>query len=208
MVKFNPKTHKYDGGKYQPVTAWCSQFHPPFKKKVISKAVGKRDGKDPKKIAEKWTKKGELSTAYGEAIHRTIEYFIRYGEKPDQPHLKKCVEAFEKANTHEDIVPEIVVNNDKLAGTIDQVVRLGNKEVIVRDIKTNGNFNKKAYGKLLKPFQELKNNHLNKYRLQLAVYSYLLKEKGLTVKQQEIWHWDGKAFNPIKVKPLKINKAI
>jgi hypothetical protein len=207
-MRFNKETHTYthNGEVYKSVSEFIGQYFPEFKKDIISSAVAKRDGLEKQDVLDKWKMKGEMAQDYGNAIHTAIEMFLKYGEKPDHNHLKDAVDQYEELNEYETVRSEIVFycEDKKIAGTSDLVVKLGNKEVIIRDIKTNGDLHKDGYNKMKEPFKELEDSKLNKYRLQLSVYKYLAEVMGLKVKKLEIWYWDGNKFEVMEIEPIDV----
>ena len=205
---FNKDKHTYTHKKepYTPVSNWVKRYVKPFPAKIISKLVAKKQGVKQKYILGKWDLKADYSKYYGSGIHGALEYYNKYKEFPEHEHLKKVVEEYLKLNTYDKWFSEVIVYDEetKIAGTIDILVSLGNKEVIIRDVKTNGNLHKKGKGKLLPPYDSLEANNINKYRLQLSMYKKLAEARGLKVVGIEIWYWTGVEFEIINIKPIKL----
>lgn len=88
---------------------------------------------------------------------------------------------------------QFVLDNGKkynLAGTIDKLFLYDGK-LIIGDWKTNKEIktdNDWCFNKLLSPFDNIKENELNKYSLQLSIYAILLEEVGLEVSDFFICH--------------------
>ena len=207
-MDFNKENHLYeqDGVSYQSVSEWCEQFIKPFPAETIATAISKKKCIDKQDILDKWSMKADFAVDYGNSVHKAIEYYIKYGEIPDHSHLEKVVKEFIKLNTYKKLISEVIVYDEKtkIAGTIDILVALGNKEVIIRDIKTNGDLHKEAKGKLLPPYDSLEANSINKYTLQISMYKKLAEARGLKVVGTEIWYWGGSKFDIINIKTIEV----
>ena len=203
---FNSELHTYTHKRepYQPVSEWLEQYIKPFPADTIAEAMGKKR-ENKQYFLNKWEKKADYSKDYGNGIHGALEYYNKYKETPEHNHLKKVVEEYLRLNTYKKWFSEVIVYDEetKIAGTIDIIVSLGNKEIIIRDIKTNGDIYKKGKGKLLPPYDSLEANSINKYTLQISMYKKLAEARGLKVVGTEIWYWSGK-FEIINIKTIEI----
>jgi ATP-dependent exoDNAse (exonuclease V) beta subunit len=70
---------------------------------------------------------------------------------------------------------------------------LYNGKLFIIDYKTNGDFRhdehpKGRYNKLLEPFDDLYENHLNEYSIQVALYALILKEWGFDIRGGYLLH--------------------
>lgn len=203
---FNKEKHTYklNGEEYKSVSSWIDNFTNPFPKDLIAGKVAKRDGVDKDFVLKEWEAKGDLSRSYGNAIHKSIEYYIKYKEKPDHKHLKDVVDNFIELSDFEDMESEIVVFSEekKIAGTVDVLGKNEDGTFTIIDIKTNGNINKKSSNYMKSPFEKLKDTKMNRYKLQLSMYKKLAEENGLDVSGLELWHWDGEEFKIKKIDSL------
>ena len=207
-MKFYPKGHTYFEGdqQYLCVSDWVKQYTKPFPKEEVAKRIAKRDDLQVEDILNKWSLKANYATAYGNSIHKAIEYWIKYQEIPDHAHLKKVIKEFRKVITCKNLFSEIILHDPerKIAGTADVIEALGNKWIDISDIKTNGNIYKKGYNKLLPPFQDLTDSPLDKYRLQLSMYKHLAEVQGFKVRKLKIPYWSGTKFEIIPINPIKL----
>jgi len=202
---FNKDTHEYiieqQGVKkvLRSVTDYISEFVPPFQKHAISQAIAKKEGIDVADVLAKWDKKRDLSLNLGNWVHESIEYYLKY----DPTFRNQPVEAFiDNINPEHSYHSEVIVYGQNLAGTIDLIELKNDGNVALHDFKTNADL-RKGYGKLLAPFDDYKNNALNKYRLQLTVYKKLLESmKNVTVDALNIWHYQDGKFDIIPVEPI------
>jgi len=207
-LQFNKELHQYTkGGKvYTSVTQYINKFKKPFDKDYLSVMCAARDDREVEDVLKEWEMKADISKNFGNAIHESIELFIKYKQKPKHLFLKQVVDEFEELTKGLDLHAEKVIHDDELelAGTIDLIVKVGEKKVKLIDYKTNGEFTLKGKEKLLPPYDYLRANHLDTYSLQLNIYKHLLERKGYEVVGMELWHYDNK-FNIIKAKELNIN---
>jgi len=130
-----------------------------------------------------------------------VEMYLKYDRYPKAPYLLEVVESFKALGLGKCISERILFNDSlNLAGTLDIIELLDKdkREVALLDLKTNGELYKKK-GKMLAPFNHLDNNNINKYRLQLSLYAYLLEKQGYTVKYAEILHVVGSEIKRIRI---------
>ena len=212
-MRFLKSSHQYFRGsvEYKPVSTWIDQFQKPFPAELIANKIAKRDGVTQEFVLGKWSLKAEMMRDYGNAGHKAVEYSIKYNKLLDQPNLAFIVEQFNKAiNSKNKLYSELIGSDDerKIAGTIDILEALGNKEVNIWDLKFCGDIHKKGHNKLLTPFEDLRDSKLTIYRLQLSMYSHLAKTMGLKVKSLKILWWTGTEFSVIPLEPINLEKAL
>jgi hypothetical protein len=202
MIKFDKVNHQYENGRLKSVSSWISQFVPPFDKDKIAGFVAKKEGKHVSEILDKWEQKKDIALHLGNWVHESIEYYLKF----DREFENVPVSHFKEHQSQNRYLSEIVVHDEELAGTIDLIEVVGEKEVVLHDFKTNESLTKKN-GKLLGKFKDLDNTPLNKYRLQLSKYKQLLE--GMTdykVVGLNIWHYKpGKGFEIINIEEIKID---
>ena len=211
-MRFLKSSHQYfnENIEYLSTSKWKEPFEKPFPAEMIANRTAKGDMAIKNNLLGKWDLKKEMMVDFGNSGHMAIEYWIKYKEMPDQPNLAKIVEAFEETHNDDKMYSELIAYDKerKIAGTIDILVALGDKEVKIRDLKFNGNIHKKGKGKLLTPFNDLVDSKINRYRLQLSMYSHLAKCMGLKVKALEILWFNGKAFDVIPIEPINLTEAL
>jgi len=180
---FDEDNHQYDG--YQSVSEFLRRFKPEFPKDLIAGKMAAKGGLTKDEILYKWELNSKISCDYGKSCHSAIEYWIKFGEKP-KLHTKLVTE-FAKKYDRKELVSEIIAYNDqiKVAGTLDIIRKLGNKEVDIIDLKTNA---------------EMTKEKIEDYELQLTMYKWLLEQKGLKVRNLILEHYTNK-LKTIIIKP-------
>jgi hypothetical protein len=178
---------------------------------MIAGKIAKGDMAVKDKTLAKWNLKRDMMANFGNSGHRSVEYFIKYDEMPDQPNLANIVNKFvEVIGSDNKLHSELIGTDDerKIAGTIDIIESLGNKEVNIWDLKFNGNIHKKGHNKLLTPFEHLRDSKLTIYELQLSMYKHLCECMGLKVKETGILWWNSESFDKIMVEGIDLSKAL
>lgn len=208
MLYFDDQTHTYRYGdhtfKYS-VTELLNQYVPPFPAGAVAQAVAKKEGVETDYILQKWNLNKEIACDYGNAIDKAVQYWIDFKEEPKQEHLKNIVSRFKNDHTGDLIAQVVVYDLDtSVCGTLDVIERLGDKRINIIDVKSNADLHKKGNGKLLAPFNDLENNNINKYRLQLSLYKDLFEKRGVTVENIFLWHSEEGIINlePLNTKEI------
>ena len=191
--------------EYTPVSTWLKQYIPEFERESISTAIANRDGRKQDEVLAQWDMKGEYSRNWGNAVHGAIEYWVKYGEMPSNPILESVILSLgDVLGKDNKLISERMVwsNKELVAGTIDLIEVVGDKEVKIHDIKTTGDLYK-MHGKLLDKFGELGNSPIEKFRLQLSKYKQLFEEMNPKVKVVgiSVLHLTN-AFNLIELEAL------
>ena len=201
--KFEPKWHKYTygGNKYTSVTQFLKNFHKEFDQEYWSKRKADDYGVPQEWLLKEWKEKNERANVVGHATHDWVENYFNKEWKP-LPSDIDIIDRINKFNkiyaTHlhklEPLKFELRVFSKKypIAGTIDSLFLYKGKIFII-DYKTNGDFRHDAhpkgrYNKLLYPFEDLYENHLNEYSIQVALYALILKEWGFDVRGGYLLH--------------------
>jgi hypothetical protein len=171
---------------FEPVSGFISQFKKPFDPSV-AKYVAKSKGITESEVINEWKQSGVRGTK----AHKWIEDFYN-GVNPEAPEdliVNGRVELFkqvyeEKLKKMNPIAQEFRVFSKKwgIAGTIDIIFEL-NKKYYVGDWKTNEDFThddhaKGKRNKMFSPFNNLWDNHVNSYSLQISTYRLMLEEAG------------------------------
>lgn len=199
---FDEENHVYthNGTQLESVSTFAKNFYKPFNSAAISAAISKRTGVPREEILSEWRYAG----TFGSECHFHIENYIRdkimfesltgWSDENVFERLtrwektyKELIEPF-----YEVVSLELRLFNKKLglAGTIDALFRKDGKYYIF-DWKTNKRMDTdedRCYSMMLDPFTDQKDNHLNKYSIQLCLYAILLEEYGVEVGGMYICH--------------------
>ncbi len=170
---------------FEPVSGFISQFKKPFDPN-ISKYVAKSRGITAEEVLNEWKQSGNRGTV----THKWIEDFYN-GQSPVLPDdliVRDKIEFFkqahrEKLNKMNPVAQELRIFSKKwgIAGTLDVLFELNGK-YYVGDWKTNSDFTddnhpKGKRNKMYSPFENLWDNHLNGYSLQISSYRLILEEE-------------------------------
>lgn len=190
--KFDEPTHiyTYKGKKIFGVTSFLERFIKQFDSDYWSKKKADEEGITQKEMLERWDAKRDRSCDLGHTVHDYIEQFYEKGQTTltKDKEANERIEKFkiiynERLSKLESVGSEIKVFSKVwgLAGTIDKLY-LWENSIIVGDWKTNAKIKTDkdfAFGKLLYPFEKLKENEINKYSMQISLYQLLLEEAGI-----------------------------
>lgn len=184
-VIFDPITHSYyyKGVRLVSVTQFIKEFTKPFDplfpsiKKAQKNTKDKTGLKDPVLLRKSWRLQAERKSNLGTSVHAFAElYIIDRSTEPINGYEKAVIKAFAKLEKKWEIISQedIVYSSDyMLAGSIDLILRnKKTREYAVGDWKVTEDMNK-SYGKLLDVYNTLKDSALNKYSIQLDIYSTL-----------------------------------
>jgi ATP-dependent exoDNAse (exonuclease V) beta subunit len=201
--KFDPKYHKYTyGGKqYTSVTKFISNFHKPFEQDYWSQKKADEAGVPQEWILKEWKDKNDRANFVGHSTHEWIENYFK-GHHQQLPNDLDIIDRINKFNIIfgkqlyklTPITFELRIFSKKypLAGTIDSIFLYKGKLFIV-DWKSNSEFKTDdhksgRYNKLLSPFEDLYQNHLNEYSIQVSLYSLILREWGFNIRGSYLVH--------------------
>lgn len=212
-IKFTEEGHTYTteiDGKLAHLTSsttFLSRYSKPFPKEFIAPKSAAKRLREGKKgvttvdVLDMWALNGDISRLYGNAVHKAVEYWIRFEEYPKTDYTRKVVNEFKKLNLGPCIAEYVMGDVDlMLAGMADiiELVDIDKKIINLLDIKTNADlYDSKGY--LLPPFDHLEASNFNKYRLQLSLYKYFLEKEGWTVYNMKLLHWMDDEFATITV---------
>ncbi len=216
-IFFEPEEHRYFNDKkeeYQSVSSFLEQFIPAFDREIISKKVSQRQKVPQNEIKTQWTIRRDFSTVRGTEFHLYVETFLNENRKiatvtPIEKHIKLFHKFWTEKKIykkHEIIFTELMVysNKYKIAGTVDCLIR--NREtraISILDWKTNKKIkDKNPYSKKMKtPLNHLDNCEINKYSLQLGLYSKIISENtDLAIKGCFIIHFS-EEMNDYRIYP-------
>lgn len=206
---FEEESHKYtySGQRMDSVTTFLKTFKEPFMRDYWASKKAAERGISKDEILEEWKQKADISTHLGTEVHKWIENFWT-GEKqkfPDEPEVASRVHKFmkihdEKLKIFHHVASECKIFSTKwgLAGTIDEIFayhdeKLGKNLLVLGDWKTNAEFktsshDKGRYKKLLRPFNDLYENNLNEYSIQLSLYRLILDQSGIETHSAFLCH--------------------
>lgn len=183
---FDEKLHKYSCGAQElmSVTTLISKFEIPFDPLFPSINSCKRNERiksgilDPKLLRKYWRLKGERAAKLGTATHIFAElYILDRNTEPTNKSEEAVIKAInELEETYEIIEQEKMVFdiNILIAGQIDLVLKHKiTGKIYLGDWKTTADLYK-SYDKLKAPYN-IKNSALNRYSIQLDMYSVLNK---------------------------------
>ena len=213
---FDPIQHKYtyNGVKYTSVTQFLKNFHEEFDSGFWSKRKADERGIDQEIILKEWKDKNDYANYVGTETHNWVENYYNklYQGLPTNLDVIDRINKFNKIYaTHlcklEPIKFELRIFSKKypIAGTIDSIF-LYNDKLFIIDWKTNSDFKdddhpKGKYQKLLEPFDEYYQNHLNEYSIQISFYTIILEEWGFDVRGGYLVHFgpdtDAKIYKTI-----------
>lgn len=205
-MNFDSSNHTYtkDNKHYTPVSNVISQLSPEFEAEKIAGFIAKRDKRTPEDVLEEWDMKSQIARDFGNAIHKSIELWIKHSAQPKNKYLQSAIKTFPLKN--KGLISEKIVYNEDLliAGTID-ILRKKKTRYDLYDIKTSYDL-EKSYNRLLSPLEDLKDSPLNKYRLQMSIYKQLAESMGYKIDKLFILKWADK-WETIEVKPIEIDLA-
>jgi hypothetical protein len=199
---FEPVEHvyTYEGRPMTGSTTYLKRFHSDFDEIGMSISSGLKKGVDPAELRAQWKVTRDRACDLGTWVHEGIEDWWRDAPRKDHhdDEVNYRMMMFEDyAQRHlamlEPVVLEQRLFNARwgLAGTMDALFLLGDT-LIVGDWKTNGKFKTdKDYNfgkKMFYPFQDLKENDLNKYSIQMALYRCMLAEAGVETHSAFLCH--------------------
>lgn len=152
---------------------------------TMAKTIAKKYGVDEADIQAMWKANGFCSTRFGDALHKAMELYRKYGhlaeklgEKeyflPKNSTLRKAVLAFpDKSEGHSEIMVSAVELG--MVGQIDWLADAGAKVGRVEDYKSDMEVEKNLPG------------HFN----QLSFYAHILRHHGWKIEQVRVWNWTG-----------------
>ena len=216
--KFDEASHTYTyldplTGKsvqtFQSVTNFLGQFKEKFDSDFWANKKAKQLGVTKQSILNEWKNTSDIALTLGTNVHKWIEDFYN-GENPPEPtHPVELarVNQFkslysEKLHKFTAVRQEYRLFSKKwgLAGTTDAIFKLG-EDYYVGDWKTNAKFTtdehpKGKYKKLLWPFDDLWENSLNSYSIQLSLYRLILQEEAGFETKGAFLVWIGPESKP------------
>lgn len=175
---------------FQSVTGFLSQFKKEFDSDRIAGMVAKKRGTTKKEVLNEWKEISDTALNLGTRVHKWIEDYYN-GENPaypEDPIMLDRINKFEQLHREKlykftPVKQEFRVFSRKwgLAGTMDELFKL-NLNYYVGDWKSNKKFTtdqdpEGRKQKLLYPFEDMWDNSLNGYSIQLSTYRLILQEE-------------------------------
>ena len=194
---------------FQSVTGFLGQFKKPFDSDMIAGMVAKKRGTAKKIILAEWKEISDIALKLGTNVHKWIEDYYN-GLNPEMPTNEREVDRItkflalyeEKLHKFTPVHQEFRIFSRKwgLAGTLDALFKL-NDSRYVGDWKTNKKFTTDAdcegrKQKLLYPFDDMWDNSLNGYSIQLSLYRLILQEEAGYETQGGFLVWIGPNEKP------------
>lgn len=218
--RFNEETHTYtyvDPLTLKPVqifksvTGFISQFKEKFDSEKVAAMVAKKKGVSKQSILNEWKGISDTAMDLGTIVHKWIEDYYN-GSNPPMPTdhvVLERVESFlklheEKLHKFSPIKQEFRLFSRKwgLAGTMDALFKLG-EDYYVGDWKTNKKFTtdvdmegNRYAKKLLYPFEDLWDNSVNGYSIQLSLYRLIMQEEAGFETKGAFLCWIGPSGKP------------
>jgi hypothetical protein len=206
---FEEEDHRYtySGERLDSVTTFLKTFKEPFLRDYWASKKAAERGISKDAILNEWKEKADVSTRLGTAVHKWIENFWTDEEQefPEDQEVAKRIHKFmkihdEKLKIFHHVASERKIFSTKwgLAGTIDEIFafhdeKLDRNLLVIGDWKSNAEFKtssheKGRYKKLLRPFNDLYENHLNEYSIQLSLYRLILEQSGVETHSGFLCH--------------------
>ena len=194
---------------FQSVTGFLGQFKKPFDSELIAGIVAKKRAVSKKVVLAEWKEISDIALKLGTNVHKWIEDYYN-GLNPAMPEDEREVDRVQKfLQLYDDKLHKFTPLHQEfrlfsrkwgLAGTLDALFEL-NGGSYVGDWKTNKKFttDKDAEGrrqKLLYPFEDMWDNSLNGYSIQLSMYRLMLQEESGYETQGGFLVWIGPNGKP------------
>lgn len=177
--------------KFESVTGFINQFKEKFNSDFFAYKKAKSTGRTKQDVLNEWQQISEIAMDLGTIVHKWIEDFYN-GLNPEMPtnpeaanRVLKFKEIYEsRLHKLTPVKQEFRLFSRKwgLAGTTDAIFSLKSNNYYVGDWKTNKKFttdNDKTgrYKRLLWPFNDLWENSLSTYSIQLSLYRLIMEEE-------------------------------
>lgn len=192
-VLFNKEDHTYskNGKPYLSGSTFAHMFEKEFPRDAIAQKVSDKTNREVEDVLAGWDSKGEISLQYGTLIHKCLETYIKYGEKPNNEYLAAIVDDWTEVFANPDY-SEVFVQDDthQLCGVVD-----GLDGDTIYDWKT-GDIHQKISHTLGKDFP---NDRLSLYTLQLNFYKYICEQNGRKIRHLCIGWLNGEHWEKVKV---------
>lgn len=197
-VLFNKEDHTYskNGKPYLSGSTFAHMFEKEFPRDAIAQKVSDKTNREAEDVLAGWDSKGEISLQYGTLIHKCLETYIKYGERPNNEYLAAIVDDWTEIFANPEY-SEVFVQDDahQLCGVVD-----GLDGDTIYDWKT-GDVHQKISHVLGKDFP---NDRLSLYTLQLNFYKYICEQNGRKIRHLCIGWLNGEHWEKVKVDIIDI----
>ena len=207
--------------QFTSVTGFISQFKEKFDSEFWAKKKAQSTGKTKNEILNEWRETSEVAMDLGTLVHKWIEDFYAglAPELPTHPEVLARVLKFkelhaERLHKLSAVQQEFRIFSRKwgLAGTMDALFSMGS-DYYIGDWKTNKKFttdedSKGRYKKLLYPFEDLWDNSLNGYSIQLSLYRLILQEEAGFKTKGAFLCWIGPEVKPKLYKTVDLRERL
>lgn len=198
---FDPERHRYtyEGRTMKGCTSLVKDFAEPFDHAYWLSVKAKERGITPEDLEKEWDDKRDRAGLLGTMVHDAIERFYRTGSREalEDGEADSRFRAFlrlweSRLKVLYPISVESRVHDTDydLAGTFDGLFLHG-ESVVMGDWKTNKKFTTdkdKHYRMLRYPFEDLRENTLNTYSIQVSIYRHILWKWNIDTEYAFICH--------------------
>lgn len=208
---------------FKSVTGFISQFKEKFDSDRVAKMVAKKQGKTVAAVLNEWKEISDTALDLGTLVHKWIEDYYNGTNpaEPEHPEVLARVNQFkaiheERLHKLTPIKQEFRLFSRKwgLAGTMDALFKI-DQDYYVGDWKTNKKFTtdedskKDRYAKkLLYPFEDLWDNSVNGYSIQLSMYRLMLQEEAGFETKGAFLVWIGPKEKPKLYKTVDLRDRL
>jgi hypothetical protein len=227
-VRYIDKTHQYfdvkSGKELESVTTVLKKFQPEFEHDYWASFKATQEGVSKYRKDLEWHLLREHGTTKGSYIHDYLECATqgKYFEKPVpefiyKPALDKCIELanqfveWYRESKFSLVVPELIVNDNKNAGQIDNLSCVNNDlhKLAIVDYKTDKAIDfDNQYGNLLEPYSNMPDCNWSKYCLQVNKYQELFEKKFTDYRIIDRWivwiYEENEEFKLLRVPDVEI----
>lgn len=209
LFSFEEERHIYwyNGVQLRSATSWLKQFQKPFDEDHWAARKAAEKGITVRQMKDIWAEKRDKAAYLGTAVHKAIECKLLGHRVPRMSkEVKARYDLFLKLwngrlSGARCVASELRTFSVRfgIAGTLDLLLQLKDKRLFIGDWKTNEEFTYggQGYGYLLAPFDRLKDNKLNSYAIQVALYRILLEEHKFNVDGAFICHLPPTGMEPV-----------
>ena len=223
VITFTESNHLYIDNynkKYMSVTTLISNAFPKFDADKIATDCAKKRGIKKEDLLKEWSEKGKEASRIGTRLHENMENYILGNmnnlHEPENLIEKikfnagfKIIDNIKLKYNPEFLEPEKLVFSPafELAGSIDLLVKIDDKNYIIFDYKNlSKDIEKKSYmgktGNVLPTLNILDSNYWH-YALQLQIYENILKSENYVLPtanfKKYLIIWNGTKFNIEKI---------
>lgn len=202
----NDHHYEYKGQRVGiSVTRLIEEYTQLFDSEMIADKVATKEGRTTQEILDEWKYKNEFACEKGtnghnfvQSLWEGINYQPKYfdGSTTFKNALQRVIEQAinfynDYKNKLEHLADEFVIGSEEynIASAIDHLFINQKGKLVLVDYKTNSlmsGLNKKAYGKMKVPLNNIPDDSLHHYYLQLSIYKFLL-EKYSDLKVDEMF---------------------